>query len=419
MSQIGPRIYWVNQFAVPPDQPGGTRHYEMSRVMRDAGRDVTVVASDLNLSSRTYFRRSSGKDRRHIDESVGGVPFAWLPSGSYERNDWRRALGMLAFSLHVVRYLRRTVRRGDVVVGSTPSLLAAGAARLVAALRRTPFILEVRDLWPESMTEVTGGPGPLTVVLRLIADGLYRTSHHIVVLADGNRAPIVARGGREDGITYIPNGVDIGAFADADEKAPPPGLEWVDRHPTFVYAGAHGPANGLDLVLDAAGVLAHTLPQARVLLLGDGPNKRDLQTRANSQGLENVRFHPPITKAEIPSLLRRCAGGLMVLKDVELFRSGVSPNKLFDYMAADLPVVTNVAGEVAAIVRHAHAGVVVPSSDPSGLANAMEAVANREVPLQPGSEYIRQHHDRAELAHRLLTVVDGVSGAPAVSRRGR
>lgn len=399
------RVHWINQYAVPPDQPGGTRHHEMALALRTRGWDVRVVASDLNLASRTYSRRADATDTRAIEEGVSGVPFIWLPAGDYQRNDWRRASSMMVFAWHVLRYLLRTVRRGDVVIGSSPQLLAAAAARVAAFVRGARFVLEVRDLWPESLTGVTGHGGVMAVGLRIIADALYRTSRAIVILAQGSRGPIERHGGRPARIVYIPNGVDM-AGLDREGGEVPEALAWVESVPTFVYAGAHGPANGLDLVLEAA----HELDQLergdiRILLVGDGSVKIDLQREAIRARLSNVVFHDPVPKHVIPALLRGCTGGLMVLKNVDLFSYGVSPNKLFDYLACDLPVVTNVEGEVATIVDRANAGVVVPPDDARALARAMIAITDGEIGPGDGPAYIRAHHDRGLLADRLAHVL--------------
>jgi glycosyltransferase involved in cell wall biosynthesis len=404
-----PPVYWINQYAVTPGQPGGTRHHEMAAALRDRGYDVQIVASDLNLTTRSYSRRETAADRRPIYEDVAGVPFVWLPAGRYDRNDWRRALSMATFAWNVLRFLLRTVRRGDVVIGSSPQLLAAGAARVAALLRRGRFVLEVRDLWPESLTGVSGRSSPMSVVLRVIADSLYRTSRAIVILAEGSREPIIRHGGRPARIVFVPNGVDVEAFT-STAGGLPPDLAWVEEAPTFVCAGAHGPANGLDLVLDAAARLRQRgHGELRILLVGDGPVKADLRSQAQRFGLDNVVFHDPVPKQQIPTILRSCSGGLMVLKDVELFRFGVSPNKLFDYLACDLPVVTNVPGDVARTVEDANAGLVVPPGDADALAVAMIAIADGDVGQGFGARYVKEHRDRRLLADRLARVIDAVA----------
>lgn len=403
-------LYWVNQFAVAPDQPGGTRHFEMSRELIRMGIATTVVASDLNLSRRAYLCRESPRDRRHLRGDADGVPFVWLPAGHYQANDWRRALSMTVFSLHVLWFLLRApMPAGSVIIGSSPHLLAAAAARVAAFVRLTPFVLEVRDLWPESL-DVAGRRGPMYWLLRKIADTLYRTSPSIIVLAAGNADRVAARGVPHERIHYVPNGVDPSVFEGAE---PMPLPEVPPNRQVFVYAGAHGPANDLHTVLDAAELLQdHEGDKAHVLLVGDGPSKAHLVASARRRGLDNVTFLDPVPKAEIPGLLKSCAAGIMPLADVELFSYGVSPNKLFDYLSAGLPVITNVPGDVARMVREAGAGIVVPPADAGALADAMIQVLETES-LASGLAWIREHHDRATLARQLaraLSVARATSG---------
>lgn len=397
-------LYWVNQFAVTPDQPGGTRHYEMSRELIRGGVPTTVVASDLNLTRRRYMRRRGASDPRYLREALDDGAFVWLPAGFYQANDWRRAVSMVVFALHSLWFLLRApMPSGSVVIGSSPHLLGAAAARLAALVRRVPFILEVRDLWPESL-EVRGDATGLTFrALRVLADVLYRTSPAIVMLAAGNRAPIEARGISPERLHYVPNGVDPDVFANASPTSIP---DLPHDREAFVYAGAHGPANGLETVLDAAEKLMEDGERrAQLVLIGDGPSKLELMASAERRGLTNVTFLDPVAKAEIPGILKGSAGGLMPLADVELFSYGVSPNKLFDYLSADLPVITNVPGDVARMVTEANAGIVVPPSDASALASAVVQILDGSKTFSSGLDWIRERHDRTRLAHDLATLV--------------
>lgn len=399
-------VYWVNQFAVSPDQPGGTRHYEMANELRRYGVDVRLVASDLNLTTRSYSRRRRWWSLRALHEEIDGVPFAWLSAGSYSANDWRRFASMLVFAgLTFVHLLRVEVRRGHtVMIGSSPHLFAATATWTAAKLRRVPFVAEVRDLWPESYSEMTGKTsGPEVRAMRIMADLLYCRSSAVVVLAPANRDHVVERGAEPSLVSCIPNGVDLEQFGPDGEA--PVRLGRPERF-TFVYAGAHGPANGLDLVVEACRLL-HDAGEDRVAvaLIGDGAVKPELEERVSVLRLENLMFHDPVPKEDVPAVLRTADAGLMVLADVELFSYGVSPNKLFDYLACDLPVVTNVPGWVAEIVESSGAGTVVPSGDASALAEAMVSMASKqgdeETRLTSGHGYVAQHYDRRQLAGRL------------------
>jgi glycosyltransferase involved in cell wall biosynthesis len=391
-----PKLLWVNHFAVLPRQGGGTRHFELGRELARRGWEVTVAASDFNLHTRRYAARAGERDRRAVDEVAGGVRFRWLWAPPYVRNDWRRARNWLAFSARVWRM--GADARPDVVIGSSPHLFAALAAERLARRWRVPFVLEVRDLWPESLLAVGARRGPFYRALDRIARRLYRRAARIVVLARGSADYLAAeRGVPRERLVLVPNGVDLSAFAPAERPA--------RDTLTLVYTGAHGPANGLDAVLDAAERLGG---DGRVcfLLVGDGPSRPGLVAEARRRGLANVEFRDPVPKAEMPALLAEADAGLMVLREAPLFSFGVSPNKLFDYMGAALPVVCNVPGEVAAMVAAAGAGEQAADASGAALAEAVLRLAarppaERAALGRAGRAWVAREHDRARLADRL------------------
>ncbi len=393
------QVYWVNQYAVPPDQPGGTRHFDFATELQRRGHRVRIIASDLNLATRKYSRRRGAFDVKAATEDIHGVRFTWLTAGSYRGNNWRRVASMMVFGLITFHHLIRVERdRSTVFIGSSPHLFAAFGTWAAAKVRRVPFVLEVRDLWPESYSEVAGKDTGLEIsLMRVIADLLYKQAEAIIVLANSNVDRICERGVKRAKIKLIPNGVDLDGFADATggtDLATPGAF-------TFVYAGAHGPANDLEVVVRAA----HHLQQRgrsdiRVVLLGDGSTKQQLMELCRDLGLDNVAFVDPVSKAEVAATLRTADAGLMVLAPVDLFTYGVSPNKLFDYMGAGLPVLTNVAGLVADVVRKAGVGLMVTPGDPDALAAGMEAMADDppEGAAERGEAFIRAHYDRRTLA---------------------
>ncbi len=397
MTEPEKRLLWINHFAVVPGEGGGTRHFEMSRELVRRGWDVTVAASDVHLQSRTYTRRDGAADRRVIHEDLDGVRFRYLWSAPYERNDWRRAWNWISFARELLRWTPDG-GRPDVVIGSSPHLFAALAGWLRARQWGVPFVFEVRDLWPESMTAAGGSKGVVYTGFDRIARWLYAHSDRIVCLARGTMDYLEReRSVPRDRLAFVPNGVDPEAFPPVDRDSTGP--------TTFVYAGAHGPANGLDVVLDAAERLQGR-DDIRIQLVGDGPAKADLQADAARRGLTNVEFADPVPKAAMPGVLAAADAGLMVLRQTPLFAFGVSPNKLFDYMGASLPVVCNVPGEVEGMVASAGAGFQAAPGSGEALATAMERIADtppaqRAAKGAAGRAWVAREHGRTVLAERL------------------
>lgn len=382
----------LNHFAQPPTSPGGTRHVEL--FSRLPGWNARVVASNRHGfdGSRVL---SSG-----VIETVAVTP--------YSGNGASRILNWCSYALtSFVRGVR--ARPLDVVYGSSPHLLAALTAWAIARIRRKPFVLEIRDVWPQVLADM-GTLAPSSIVYRILErleTFLYRHADRIVYMAEGVRDHIESRGISPDRLLFIPNG------ADADDFVPSRPREESRSHYGFdgvvaVYAGAHGPANGLDLLLDAAAELAVSHPQLRIVLVGAGATKPQLVERARRDGITNVTFMDPIPKTEIPNLLAAADIGVHCLADVDLFRSGVSPNKLFDYMAAGLPVITNTPGVVEAFVNASGGGsAVAPRGFAAGLRQLVDMPESERLQLgRRGQAHLQATRSRTAMAALIEQLLD-------------
>jgi len=389
-------LLWINHFAIAPTDGGGTRHFDLAQALRPHGWHVTIAASDFHLHSRGYTRRLTPHARSAIAERVDDVDFLWLWAAPYTTNDWRRARNWLSFSRSLARLSPDVAPRPDVIIGSSPHLFAALAALRMARRLRVPFVLEVRDLWPDSIVAAGGRRGPAFHALGTLAKYLYARADRVIILARGTGDHLASLGVSPTRMVYVPNGADP---MPAPAIAPRPAAPF-----TLIYAGAHGPANGLDTVLDAAALLRdHPI---HILLVGDGPSKPALAMRAAREALPNVELRDPVPKTAMPALLASADAGLMVLRDARLFSFGVSPNKLFDYLAAGLPVVCNVPGDVATMLREARAGEQTTDASPRALANAILRLAQRSpqdlrAMGDSARAWVGREHGRPVLAQRI------------------
>ncbi|HTE42652.1 MAG TPA: glycosyltransferase family 4 protein [Steroidobacteraceae bacterium] len=397
-----PSLIWVNQFALLPQDGGGTRHFELGRELARKGWKVTILACDFHLHARKFTRRVDANDRSPREETLDGVTIRWLWAAPYEGNDWRRAWNWATFYLSVRREIRLMAASPDVVIGSSPQIFAAVAGRALSRKAGAKFVFEVRDLWPESLLAVGGRRGMAYYVIDRVANSMYRSADRILVLARGTREYLIAKGVPESKLVQVPNGVDVAAIRPNELT----GEARREEHPiTFIYAGAHGPANGLDAVLDAAEILGGAC-NARFKLVGDGPAKSALRADAVRRGLVNVEFLDSVSKPELARLLNGADAGLMLLREAPLFAFGVSPNKLFDYMAAALPIVCNVSGEVAAMLAESKAGLQTADTSGAALAAscremvAMSAARRADIGLS-GRSWVEREHSREVLGDRM------------------
>lgn len=396
------RIWIVNHYAAPPGSRGGpTRHLGLSRALRDRGHDVTIIASVFDHYSRADHRPRA--DRGWSVEDIDGVSYVWVSTPPYGSMT-KRAAGMVAFGVAAVRTgAALDAPDPDMVVGSSPHLLAAAAAKRIALRRKAPFIMEVRDLWPETLIELgeISARHPAVVGLRRIERHLYRTADEVVTVLPGATSYLLSHGVPENRLHVIPNGVSIGDH-DPDYEVSSPEATF-----TAVYAGTMGLANGLDLVVDAACVLHERgRTDIRIRMVGAGPERDHLAGRAAS--LPNVTVEPPVPAEEVPAILRQADAGLLVLRDSPLFRWGISPTKLFDYMAASLPVVTSVRAP-SDIVSDIDAGMRAEPGDAASLATTLERMADlsseerREMGAR-GRAHVEDHHSFEALAARFEAV---------------
>ena len=367
-----PRLWLINQFANTPDLPGHTRQFEVAAGLVSQGWTVNMFASDFNLIQRQY-RRLRFPHLSSI-ERPAGIHWNWLWVSPYSRNNWKRQLNMLSFCVHLALRLGPTAvlgrffgRAPDVILGSSPQLPAAFTCLLIARLSGIPFVLEVRDLWPQVLID-QGGKSPSSPIVCLLAwmeRYLYRHASRVVVLAKGAEPFVRERGARQT--AWLPNGPDIESFS-------PRPLPPVRPVFTLLYAGAHGDANALENVIAAARSLEQQQTPVLIRLVGDGPKKKALMQCASD--LKSVSFEAPVPKSQIPDLMAEADAILLSLRDVPLFRYGVSPNKLYDAYALGRPVVTTVLGAINAEVEENQLGVTAQPGDPKALAAAIQRLIN-------------------------------------------
>lgn len=398
MSEL--RCWWINHYACPADEPGGTRHHALASYLGDMGIDITLVASSFHYTELRE-RLADGEATRVEDRS--GVRFAWIRTKPYSSNPLTKLRNMRSFSAHLLRAANALpLERPDVIIGSSPHLYAADAARQLARQFDVPFCCEIRDIWPGSLVDIAGVSPWNPVVLHMgrIERRVYRSADHIFTLLPGSEDHILARGGRSDRITWIPNGIDPALLP---PESPPTG----EGPFTLAYAGAHGLANGLDTVLDAASLLQreHGRNDIRFLLIGDGPRKPALVQRANDEGIKLVEFRDPVPKSEIHGVLQESDACLMPLKRGNVFRHGISPNKMFDYLGVGRPVIFSVDTPVNP-VEEAGAGLTIAPEDPEALVRAVLELSSldpveRAAMGDRGRAYVLQHHDLSVLAKRV------------------
>lgn len=384
----------INQFAMPRTEWGLTRNADLFG--RLTNWRVSIIAANRDHYAQRTFTTSDPLFR------LVSVP-------AYRAGAAARLFGWAVFALKAT-VIGLTRRRVSVVYASSPQLLAAVAGCVIAKVRRRPFVLEIRDLWPESIV-ASGNLRRGSLMHRALEHlerFLYQQASRIVVVTAGWEAHFTDKGIDLSKLSVLTNGTDRGDLAVEATKEQLRREQGIEGF-TAIYAGAHGPANGLDQLLDAASVL----PDVHFLLVGAGAEKRALEQRARRDGLLNVTFKEPVPKRRLGDLLGACDVGLHVLAPWDLLTQGLSPNKLFDYMAAGLPVVSNCAEGLRDLVRDGECGRL---GDYDEIARCLRDV--RDAPegqrvrwAERGQALIDQRFSRAAAADRLGRLLDDIVGS--------
>jgi glycosyltransferase involved in cell wall biosynthesis len=314
----------------------------------------------------------------------------------------------------------RLGRWADVVVASSPSLLAA-LPGMAAGVVGKPWVFEVRDLWPESAVAmgVLAPDGLLTRVLYGLEAAACGGAARVVAVTPAIGADLVRRGlVAGERVAVIPNGADLELLSPGEpEEALMEELGWSGRF-VALYLGAHGLANGLDQLIDAAEALGER-EDILIVAMGDGPERGRLIEETARRGLsKRLHWLPSVPRGEVVRYLRGAGCGLAVLRGASTFRT-VYPNKLFDAMACGKPVVCNIEGAAAELVREASGGLCVEPEAPEALAGAICWLADHRDEAarmgQDGLRHVRERFSRERLARAYLELLNQVF---AESRRG-
>jgi len=406
-----PEIWMVNHYAISPDLPGGTRHFDFACELVKKGYKVKIFACDVILGKSK--EHSKLKERElYSTENINGVEFVWVRAKTYEQNNLQRALNMLTFSYNCYKIGCKFKEKPEVIIGSSPHPFAAFAAVRLARKLKAKFFLELRDLWPQVIVDMgkLKQNHPIIQAMRLLEKYLYRVADIIIVLAEGSKNYLKEKWGiNESKVLYLPNGVHLNNFSYNENRDVLRKFYNFSKF-TLIYTGAHGPANSLDTILRTANRLRKD-KNIEIVLVGDGILKENLLKQAKEMKLNNVRFLNSIPKNEIPGILIAADAAIITLKKVKVFSYGVSPNKLFDYMAARKPIICAIEGELAEKVKNIGCGIgAVPEDDKSIYAAIIQLVNLSTNVLKKmgdnGYNEIKNNYSREKLAQKLVGVIE-------------
>lgn len=402
------QILFLTHYFPPEVNAPASRTYEHCREWVREGHDVTVVTNTPNHPKGEIY--PGYRNRLFQKEEMDGIRvIRMLTYVTANEGIVKRTLNYFLFlimSVLTVPFFPRC----DIVVSTSPQFFAGLAGYAVSRLKRVPWVLEIRDLWPESILSVGAISNPTVIAtLERLEAFAYEKADAIVSVTDAFKPHIEARGGRGK-VSVIKNGADLSLFT-----AVPRDRTFADElgiNGKFVaaYVGTHGMAHGLDTILDAARRLDG---QSRVvfLLVGEGSEKRRLEQKRDALGLTNVIMLGQQPKDSMPRIWSVADVSLVLLRKLDLFTT-VIPSKIFESMAMAKPVILGVLGESRSLIDESGAGVGFEPEDAEALARVVEKMASDAAlygqMAEQGPKYVREHFDRRKLAQRYLSLLTSV-----------
>jgi colanic acid biosynthesis glycosyl transferase WcaI len=419
------KILYVSQYFPPEMGAPAARASELAQHWARAGHDVFVLTGFPNHPTGVVPAEWRGRLRRlTYREEVGNVKVfrTWLwPLPNRKPHERMRNYASFCCSAGL-RGL--ALPRPDVIIATSPQLLVGLAGWWLAFAREVPFVFEVRDLWPESLSAVGMGSEEslLHHALAQVASFLYERADRIVVVSPAFRERLIDRWRvQAEKIAVVENGVEPDLFAPQPQSAC---REFrrelvVDGEFLVCYAGTMGMAHGLETLLDAAVELQRQHSGVRFLLVGEGAEKGRIQTAAESRSLQNVRFLAQQAREKMPALISASDACLVLLKKKDVFTT-VIPTKMLEYMSCARPVIVGVEGQARAIVEAAGSGLTIEPENSQALVRAiLRLAADREFASmlgRNGREYVQRNFARAQTAEKYLEILVELTHEQQVGR---
>lgn len=405
-------ILLINHYAGSNIHGMEYRPYYLAKEWVKLGHQVTIIAA-----SHSHIRTVQPQIKsRWTEEWLDGIKYIWVKTPEYEGNGIYRILNILSFVKELALNYRRIgeMTNPDVVIASSTYPLDMYPARKIADFSDAKLIFEVHDLWPLSPM-LLGNMSkyhPFIVTMQKGENDAYKMADKVVSLLPKADKHMITHGMSPDKFYYVPNGIDVEQWVEADEKIPTEHQEVINKlrnEGKFIvgYAGTHGIANALEFLLDACTILKNN--NIEFVMVGKGPERDDLIRKANEIGLKNIHFLPVINKKAIPDFLGKMDALYIGWRKSPLYQFGVSPNKLLDYMMAGKPIIHGIeAGND--LVAEAQCGISFPPESPEAIANAARKIANtpasdREQMGLNGKRFVVNNHDYKTLAKKFIDIV--------------
>lgn len=399
------KILFISQYYPPEMGALASRASELCKAWSDAGNDVSVLTAFPNYPSGIIPKEYRGLKWK--TERVNGVNIVrtYIYAGHY-KGKLNRVLNYMSFLFSGIFWGRKHVEKPDVIIASSPPILVPFIGYFLSKIKNSPLVFEVRDLWPESIIQISDVDNRLIIgILKKLEMFLYQKAQMIIVVTESFKSFITKLGIESDKIKIVKNGVDLELYDPNKIDVFPESIAHLKKKFIVSYIGNHGMAQGLNTIIQVAIKYAEK-SNIHFLFVGDGAEKPQLEQKSRELNLSNVTFTGQIDKQEMPGYYAASSVILVPLRNLPLFQT-VIPSKIFEIMAMEKPIVLSVPGEVKNIVvNDAKAGLYAEPENIDDICDAILELFNssekRAEMGRNGRKFVEKYYSRIKLAEKYL-----------------
>ena len=399
-------IWLINQYSYPPGKSGWRRHFDLFQHFNKNKYNIDIICGSFLHNSKKQHLLKENEKIALIEER--GIKYHILRVMSYSKHI-DRLIAMVQFFLKVIFFSKKLSKksRPDIILASSPHPFNGLAGMYLAKKYGCPFIIEIRDLWPETWVAmgVTSRKSILYKIFSYIEKKLYKNANKIITLT-ANKDYYTSLGIDEKKIEIVSNGVDLENY-DYNLSIYKSPLSFPKDKFNILYTGSHAQGDSLDILIEVAKLLIDQ--NIEFHLIGEGVLKDKLKKMVQDYEIKNVKFYEVIKKAEIPSLLREGDAVIMLLRNIPLYKYGMSPNKMYDYFASGKPIIFS-GSVINDMVKEANAGISVQAEDIEKLREGILYLYNmpkveREILGKNGRKYVEENYDTKVLSKKIEKII--------------
>ncbi|WP_102400030.1 glycosyltransferase family 4 protein [Haloimpatiens massiliensis] len=401
------KILFLTQYCPPEVGAPQNRIFELAKRLKKFGHEVTILTAMPNYPKGEIFDEYKGK--KVVREEMDGIKIVRTSIyATKEKSFTKRLRNYLSFTFSSVFTGAKYIEKQDVLITESPPLFLGWSGYVLSKKKKAKFVFNVSDLWPESAVKLDVLHNKALIKASTwLEEFCYKKASAVTGQTRGIVDNIVNRGFDKNKVHLITNGVDTEFFKKENRDENFRKEIGIDAKFALCYAGIHGLAQGLEVIINAAEIIKEH-EGIQIVFIGDGPEKNKLIDIVKEKGLKNVSFLPIQPKTNMPKIIASMDATIIPLKKLDIFK-GALPSKMFEALASELPIVLAVEGEAEKLINSAKAGIVVEPENHKEIADAILKLYNdkelRDNLGYNGRKYVIDNYSRESISRKLENIL--------------